>query len=116
MPRIRVDSSNSAPIVKWAQVEPGHVFEGEYLGQREGKFGPLADLETVEGPMTLPVPAALGRGLARVRVGGYVAIQYDGLKTSKGGRDFHAFTVFVENADDMLPVPPRRKSGDETER
>src|SRR5262245_15082635 len=111
MARIRVDSSNSAPIVKWAQTDPGHVIEGKYLGQREGKFGPLADLETPEGPLTLPMPAALERGLARVRVGGSVAIQYDGLKASKAGRDFHAFTVFVDDVKDMLPAPAR-KDGD----
>jgi hypothetical protein len=114
MPRIRVDSSSSATIVKWNQTPIGHVIEGEYLGTREGKFGLLADLETVDGPLALPLPTALERQLARVKIGASVAIQYDGMKhNQKSGRDFHAFTVFVDNAADMLPAPPRRKSGDD---
>ena len=114
MARVRVEGNDLAPIVKWNQVPIGHVYEGEFLRTREGKFGLLADLETAEGPLTLPMPAVLARQLARVKVGAFVTIQYDGLQASKkpGAKDYHAFTVFVDDAADMLPAPPRQKSGD----
>src|SRR5262245_9977143 len=107
MGRIRVEGS-SGEFVKWSQVERGHVFEGVYGGQREGKFGLLADLETAKGPLVLPVPAALQRQLGRVRIGGFVAIEYGGLQVSKAGREFHHFVVFVDHANDLLPAPARR--------
>jgi hypothetical protein len=112
MARVRVEGNESA-IVKWAQVEIGHVIEGEYLGTREGKFGLLADLETPEGPVTVPMPSVLARQLAKVRVGAVVTIQYDGLQMSQkpGGKEYHAFTVFVEKKADLLPAPPRPTGG-----
>jgi hypothetical protein len=100
--RIRVDSGNAA-FVKWNEVKAGRVFVGTYGGQHEGQYGPLAALETAEGPLVLPVPAALARSLARVRVGGEVEIVYEGKKVAKSGRDFHAFSVFVGDEADRLP-------------
>jgi hypothetical protein len=101
--------------VKWAQLEAGHVIEGTYHGSRAGKFGPLADIETVDGPLTLPVPTALGRQLARVKVGASVAIQYDGLKHNAQTKfDYHSFRVFVDDPANLLPDRGRRNNaGDE---
>ena len=101
--RIRVDGGGDGTFVKWKQVEAGHVFEGRYHGQQPGQYGPLAHLDTADGLLVMPVPSALGRSLARVRVGGECAIQFDGLKTSKAGREFYGFTVWVENEADRLP-------------
>jgi hypothetical protein len=106
MTRIRIDTGRHVPIVKWAQTKPGHVLEGVYLGQHEGKYGPLADLDTLDGQLQLPVPAMLGRALAQIRIGGYIYIQYDGLQSSKEGRDYHGFTVWVEDKADKLPATP----------
>jgi hypothetical protein len=60
------------------------------------------------------MPAVLARQLARVKVGAAVSIQYDGLQASKkpGAKDYHAFTVFCDEAD-RLPAPPRRTGGDD---
>jgi hypothetical protein len=115
MARIRVDRHSSATFVKWNQVPIGHVIEGRYLGTHQGKFGPLADLETPDGPMALPMPAALARQLVLVKIGALATIQYDGLQPSKkpGAKDYHAFTVFVDDEADILPAPPRRPSGDD---
>jgi hypothetical protein len=114
MARVRVEGNDSTPIVKWNQVPIGHVIEGVFLGTREGKFGLLADLDTADGSQTLPLPAVLERQLARVKIGAVVAIQYDGLQASRkpGGKDYHAFSVFCDEAD-RLPAPPRRKSDNE---
>lgn len=78
---------------KWDQ--PGEEFEGTWRGAHEGRFGPLGTLETSDGLMTFPLPTAL---LERVRLigdGSRVLIQYTGIHTSKAGRPFKGFEVFV---------------------
>src|SRR5262249_44310436 len=103
MARIPVESgSSNAPFLKWSQIDPGHVIEGTFLGTREGKYGLLADLETRDGALTLPLPGVLERQLSRVKVGAVVTIQYDGLQHSpKTDRDYHSFTTFVADAADL---------------
>jgi hypothetical protein len=81
---------------KWEQ--PGEEFEGTWLGVHEGRFGPLGTLETSEAVLTFPLPTALRDRLHRVPEGAAVRIQYTGLQTSKAGRSFKSFEVYV--ADD----------------
>jgi len=112
MPRIPVEggSSSSTPILKWNQVDPGHVIECTYHGCREGRYGLLADVVTSEGPLTLPMPFTLERQLTRVRVGATITIQYDGLAhNERTKRDYHAFQTFVADAADILPAKVRRQ-------
>jgi hypothetical protein len=45
--------------------------------------------------MTFPLPTALLERLRLVREGVQVLIQYTGLQTSKAGRSFKGFEVFV---------------------
>jgi len=101
-------TSNNGTFVKWAEVSKGAEFEGVFRGMREGKFGLLADLETADGALTLPLPTALERQLGRVKVGAAVVIVYRGKATSeKTGKDYHSFETFVSETSARV-APPRR--------
>jgi hypothetical protein len=89
---------------KWEQ--PGEEYEGTWRGAHDGRFGPLGTLETSEGLMTFPLPTALRDRLQLVREGAAVRIQYTGMQTSKAGRVFKGFEVYV--ADDGPEVPSLR--------
>jgi hypothetical protein len=78
---------------KWET--PGQEVEGTWQGQHEGLFGPLGTLETAEGRITFPLHAALLARLKLVRDGAEVLIRYTGKQTSKAGRIFKAFEVYV---------------------
>ncbi len=78
---------------KWEQ--SGEEFEGTWRGAHEGRFGPLGTLETSEGLITFPLPTALLERLRLVREGAQVLIQYTGMQTSRAGRPFKGFEVFV---------------------
>jgi hypothetical protein len=78
---------------RWEQ--PGEEFEGTWRGVHDGRFGPLGTLETSEGVLTFPLPTALRDRLQRVREGAAVRIQYTGLQTSKAGRPFKGFAVWL---------------------
>ena len=90
---------------KWEQ--PGEEFEGTWRGVHDGRFGPLGTLETSEGLLTFPLPTALRDRLQRVREGAAVRIQYTGLQTSKAGRPFKGFEVYVAD-DGVEPESLRR--------
>ncbi len=87
---------------KWEQA--GEEFEGTWRGAHEGRYGPLGTLETSEGLITFPLPAALLDRLQRVGEGAEVLIQYTGMQTSKAGRSFKGFEVYV--AGDGVPAEP----------
>ncbi len=78
---------------KWEQ--PGEEFEGTWRGMHDGRYGPLGTLETSEGVLTFPLPTALFERVKQVREGAEVLIRYTGLQTSKAGRTFKGFEVFV---------------------
>ncbi len=78
---------------KWET--PGEECEGTWRGGHDGRFGPLGTLETTEGVLTFPLPTALRDRLHLVREGAEVLIRYTGLQTSKAGRLFKGFEVFV---------------------
>jgi len=88
---------------KWET--PGDEFEGTWRGMRDGRFGPLGSLETPEGLVTFPLHAALLERLKLVREGAEVLIRYTGKQTSKAGRIFKAFEVFVAGEDALLDTP-----------
>jgi hypothetical protein len=83
---------------------PGEGFEGTWRGIHDGRFGPLGTLETAEGLMTFPMHAALLERLKLVRHGAEVLIRYIGTQTSRAGRVFKAFEVFVASADALVDV------------
>jgi hypothetical protein len=94
---------------KWAQA--GEEFEGTWRGAHDGRYGPLGTLETSEGIITFPLPTALVEQLRLVREGAEVLIQYTGMQTSKAGRPFKGFEVYVAG-DGMqeAPAEPREVS------
>jgi len=75
--------------------------------RRLGRFGPLGTLETPEGLLTFPLHAALLERLRLVREGAEVLIRYTGKQTSKAGRIFKAFEVFVAGEDALRDTPGR---------
>ena len=93
---------------KWET--PGEKFEGTWRGMHDGRFGPLGTLETPEGLVTFPLHAALLERLKLVREGAEVLIRYTGMQTSKAGRVFKAFEVFVPGEDALKDTadPPHR--------
>jgi hypothetical protein len=83
----------------------------------DGRFGPLGTLETPEGLVTFPVHAALLERLRLVREGAEVLIRYTGKQTSKAGRIFKAFEVFVTGDDALVDIrefPQRLAAGEES--
>ncbi len=88
---------------KWET--PGEEFEGTWRGMHDGRFGPLGTLETPEGLLTFPLHAALLERLRLVREGAEVLIRYTGKQTSKAGRIFKAFEVFVAGEDALRETP-----------
>ena len=79
---------------KWETA--GDEVQGVWRGAHEGRFGPLGTLEAVDAVITFPLPAALRTRLQHVKEGVEVLIRYTGLQTSKAGREFKGFEVFVE--------------------
>ena len=99
---------------KWET--PGDEFEGTWRGTHDGRFGPLGTLETLEGLVTFPLHAALLERLKLVREGAEVLIRYTGKQTSKAGRVFKAFAVFVASEEALRDTPelPLRHAADES--
>ena len=100
---------------KWET--PGEEFEGTWRGLHDGRFGPLGTLVTPGGLVTFPLHAALLERLKLVREGAEVLIRYTGKQTSKAGRIFKAFEVFVAGEDalkDSSELPLRLAVGDES--
>jgi hypothetical protein len=87
---------------KWDS--PGQELEGTWRGQHDGLYGPLGTLDTAEGRMTFPLHAALLERLKLVREGADVLIRYTGKQTSKAGRVFKGFEVFV--GDEVALIDP----------
>ena len=99
---------------KWET--PGEEFQGTWRGTHDGRFGPLGTLETPEGLVTFPLHAALLERLKLVREGAEIMIRYTGKQTSKAGRVFKAFEVFVSGEDalkDTADAPHRLAVGGE---
>jgi len=99
---------------KWET--PGDAFEGTWRGMHDGRFGPLGTLETPDGLVTFPLHAALLERLKLVREGAEVLIRYTGKQTSKAGRVFKAFEVFVAGdaaLRDTPELPLRLVAGEE---
>lgn len=102
-------------LKRWRQVGQGHFLkwetpeqevEGVWQGQHDGLYGPLGTVETAEGRITFPLHAALLDRLKRVRMGAEVLIRYTGKHTSKAGRTFKGFEVFVTSAEALI-VPAK---------
>jgi hypothetical protein len=94
---------------KWET--PGDELQGLWHGPHDGRYGPLGTVETPGGLVTFPLHTALVERLKRVREGAEVLIRYTGRETSKAGRVFKAFEVYVAGDDVLLdpplhPVPP----------
>jgi hypothetical protein len=87
---------------KWET--PGDALEGAWQGSHEGRYGPLGVVETTAGLLTFPLHAALVQRLQHVRIGADVLIRYIGPQTSKAGRLFKGFEVFVSGPEDAIDV------------
>jgi hypothetical protein len=85
---------------KWET--PGDELEGTWRGMHDGRYGPLGTLETAGGLLTFPLHAALLDRLNRVREGAEVLIRYTGKQTSKAGRVFKHFEVYVAGDDPLV--------------
>ena len=91
---------------KWET--PGEELEGLWQGPHDGRFGPLGSVETSSGRVTFPLHAALLDRLRLVREGNPVLIRYTGKQTSKAGRIFKSFEVFIDGDDPLLGLADRR--------
>jgi len=102
-----------ANLKRWRQIgqgqfhkweTPGDELQGAWRGTHEGRFGPLGTLETPEGLVTFPLHAALLERLRQVRIGADVLLRYTGPQTSKAGRLFKGFEVFVSGDEALADV------------
>src|SRR5713101_254792 len=109
-PQIGPKGGNMGSLKRWRQIGQGQFhkwealgdeLEGAWQGTQEGRFGPLGTVETVAGLVTFPLHAALLSRLSSVRVGTEVRIRYTGPQTSKAGRLFKGFEVFVSGTDEV---------------
>ena len=93
---------------------PGEELEGVWQGPHDGRYGPLGAVQTSSGYVSFPLHAALVDRLRLVREGTPVLIRYTGKQTSKAGRVFKAFEVFVAGDEPLLDLAERRldASGD----
>ncbi len=100
-----------ANLKRWRQIgqgqfhkweTPGDELEGVWHGTHDGRYGPLGTLETPAGLVTFPLHTALVERLKRVREGGDVLIRYTGTQTSKAGRVFKHFEVYVAGDDPLV--------------
>ncbi len=82
---------------KWETA--GEELEGLWRGVHDGRFGLLGTVEAADAVLVFPLPTALRDRLQRVREGAEVLIRYTGLQTSKAGRVFKGFEVFVAGAE-----------------
>lgn len=81
---------------------PGDSLEGIWHGTQDGKFGENGVVEVVGDPTPkiFSLNAAL-KDLVRVPKGTEVRITYTGKQMSKGGNEFKAFDVLVEDGVDV---------------
>jgi hypothetical protein len=96
-------------LKRWRQIGKGQFHKWETPGEEfEGTWRGLHD-----GLLTFPLHAALLDRLKLVREGAEVLIRYTGKQTSKAGRVFKAFEVFVASEDALLDTPdlPLRLAG-----
>jgi len=89
-----------AQFHKWET--PGDQLEGVWQGSHEGRFGPLGTLETAAGLVTFPLHIALFERVRHLRIGADVLVRYTGPQTSKAGRLFKGFEVFVSGDEALI--------------
>ena len=85
---------------KWET--PGEELEGTWQGQHDGLFGPVGTIETADSRITFPLHTALLERLKLVRDGAEVLIRYTGKQTSKSGRIFKGFEVYVAGTEALI--------------
>ncbi len=104
-----------ASLKRWRQIgqgqfhkwdTPGDELQGVWEGPHDGRYGPLGTIETPGGLVSFPLHTALIERLKRVREGAEVLIRYTGRQTSKAGRVFKAFEVYVAGDDPVLELAP----------
>jgi hypothetical protein len=100
-----------ASLKRWRQIGqgqfhkwevPGEELEGTWRGPHAGRFGPLGTVERSDGLVTFPLHAALVDRLKLIREGADVLIRYTGTQTSKAGRVFKGFAVFVAGDEALI--------------
>jgi len=102
----------SGEFHKWT--EPGDALEGIWRGTHDGQYGPLGTLDTGKtGRVTFPLHTALFSRMEGIKEGAEIRIIYKGKATSKGGREFKSFDVFVASLDDI--AEPAAKPDDDDE-
>lgn len=101
---------------RWKQLSGGTFFkfdaegvclEGIWQGTQSGKFGDNGVVEVDGVPQLFTMNTAL-KDLLRVKPGTEVRITYLGKQMSKGGNEFKAYQIFVEDGaaiadDDDVP-------------
>ncbi len=84
-------------FMKWTTI--GQVVEGEWLGTKDGKYGDLGIIDTVNGgEVVFPMHTVLAKNLDEVSEGDKVKIVYKGKTSGKSGRTYHDFDVFIDEA------------------
>ena len=96
---------------RWKQLSGGKFFkfekegdclEGLWQGTQVGKFGDNGVIEVDGVPQLFTLNTAL-KDLMRVKPGTEVRVTFMGKEMSKGGNEYKAFQIFVEDGASIAP-------------
>lgn len=91
------ESGQYAPVQKWTMV--GQSIEGEYVGTREGKYGPLGILKTPDGEVAFGMhKKILADKMSKAQVGDLIKVEYLGKRRSQAGIEYSVFEVYVDKS------------------
>jgi hypothetical protein len=81
----------------WTDQATGTRLSGRFAGLRAGQFGSLCDVDTPDGPVTVPAGTVLAGRLAEVAVGTNIVITHLGMRPSgkHPGREYRDFEVEI---------------------
>lgn len=97
--KLSSEDQGESMFVKWNK--PGIQIEGEWLGSKEGKYGPVGSIKTDKGLLRFPITYQLDNYLEGVLEGQFVNIKYLRSDVSKKtGRTVKVFDVQVYEDDE----------------
>jgi len=100
----RIGSDSHPRFIPWRK--PPQRRRGVFKGKREGKFGPLADLLTDKGLISVSLPKYLEEKIDKLTVGDLVVIDYTRDKTSQRGFEYRSFDVGREKTAAEMETNP----------
>src|SRR5215475_8342790 len=100
MAKIRIgNGDHGGKFIRWADVPVGTGVSVVFKGMRRERYGPVGDLGTSDGPITVAAPTMLERLLGEVIVGDRIEIINVGMGTSEKSGAPEALGLEHEDGD-----------------